>query len=311
MDESLKPPKHSKEELVVTNITNQNYTPDPIYTISGKQEYSLSPIEILAARENKLDRWEMDLEFRENEIKHQSHMQKENNWPPIPRWCHRNLKPCFYQDIEEEIENSFQKLIRKLYYLWIAHTALLLINMMVGVLYMFVGGDNGETFGLSLVYMGIFTPLSFVCWFRPAYKGFRDNSSLNFMLFFFVFSAQFLVSIIYALGIGTMGSCGLILGVSAISHGDSNGKIFVGICMIILGICFGITAIGDLHLLKTIHNVYRSTGASVANAKSEFATGMMKNSDIQMAVSNVVKETAKHSSDSTTKETYNNRTTRN
>ena len=183
--------------------------------------------------------------------------------------------------------------------------------MMVGVLYMFVGGDNGETFGLSLLYMGIFTPLSFVCWFRPAYKGFRDNSSLNFMLFFFVFSAQFLVSIIYALGIGSMGSCGLIIGISAIAHGDSNGKIFVGICMIILGICFGMSAIGDLHLLKTIHNVYRSTGASVANAKSEFATGMMKNSDIQMAVSNVVKETAKHSNDSATKETYNNRVTRN
>ena len=311
MDYSSNPPKHSMEELVVTTIANQNYTPEPVYTISGKQEYSLSPIEILAAKEDKLNRWEMDLEFRENEIKHQIHIKKENNWPPIPTWCQRNLKPCFYHDIDEEIERNFQKLMKKLYYLWIAHTGLLLINMMVGVLYMFVGGDNGETFGLSLLYMGIFTPLSFVCWFRPAYKGFRDNSSLNFMLFFFVFSAQFLVSIIYALGIGSMGSCGLIIGISAIAHGDSNGKIFVGICMIILGICFGMSAIGDLHLLKTIHNVYRSTGASVANAKSEFATGMMKNSDIQMAVSNVVKETAKHSNDSATKETYNNRVTRN
>ena len=41
------------------------------------------------------------------------------------------------------------------------------------------------------------------------------------------------------------------------------------------------------------------------------AIGMMKNSDIQMAVSNVVKETAKHSNDSATNVTYNNRVTSN
>ena len=285
----------TEEEPAFFNVTNQNYTSAPIYTISGQQEYKLSTEEELANQEDKLNRWEKELESRENAFKYQTHITNEKNWPPIPKWCHKDLKPCFYQNINKEIGSSFQNLVRHLYFLWIAHTGLLLVNMLVGILYMFVGGDNGETFGLSLLYMGLYTPLSFVCWFRPAYKGFRDNSSLSFMLFFFVFSIQLLVSIIYALGIGSMGSCGLILGVSEVAHGDSNGKVFVGICMIIVGIGFAMCAIGDYYLLITIHRVYRSTGASVAKAKNEFASGVMRNEDVQIAVSNIAKETVKHS----------------
>ena len=55
-------------------------------------------------------------------------------------------------------------------------------NMVVGVLYLFAGGDSGQTFGLALIYWALYTPLSFICWFRPAYKAFRDDSSFNFMV---------------------------------------------------------------------------------------------------------------------------------
>lgn len=78
--------------------------------------------------------------------------------------------------------------------------------MVVGLLYLFVGGDLGGTFGLALVYFFIFTPASFLCWFRPAYKAFRDDSSFNFMVFFFVFFFQSLVSTVSFLGIGSTGS---------------------------------------------------------------------------------------------------------
>ena len=55
-----------EEEPAVFNVTNQNYTSAPIYTISGQQEYKLSTEEELANQEDKLNRWEKELESREN-----------------------------------------------------------------------------------------------------------------------------------------------------------------------------------------------------------------------------------------------------
>lgn len=111
-----------------------------------------------------------------------SFLARQNNWPPLPTWCPWGLKPCFYQDINVDIPVEFQKIVRNLYYLWVAHAALLLANMVVGILYLFAGGDSGQTFGLALIYWALYTPLSFICWFRPAYKAFRDDSSFNFMV---------------------------------------------------------------------------------------------------------------------------------
>ena len=87
-----------------------------------------------------------------------------------------------------------------------AHIGLLFSNMIVGLFYLFAGGDFGQTFGLGLLYFVLFTPVSFVCWFRPAYKAFRDDSSFNFMVFFFVFFFQFLMSCLNFIGIGDTGS---------------------------------------------------------------------------------------------------------
>ena len=83
---------------------------------------------------------------------------------------------------------------------------LLFANMIVGLFYLFAGGDLGGTFMLSAIYFVLFTPASFLCWFRPAYKAFRDDSSVQFMVFFFVSFFQFMVSVISALGIGNMGA---------------------------------------------------------------------------------------------------------
>lgn len=41
---------------------------------------------------------------------------KQNNWPPLPGFF--PIKPCFYQDFNEEIPGDFQRVCRMLYYLW-------------------------------------------------------------------------------------------------------------------------------------------------------------------------------------------------
>ena len=96
---------------------------------------------------------------------------RQNNWPPLPNFC--PIQPCFYQDINVDIPVEFQKIVKYLYYLWIGHVSLLLANFIIGFLYLCVNGDQGATMGLALVYFFLFTPASFVCWFRPAYKAFR------------------------------------------------------------------------------------------------------------------------------------------
>ena len=93
----------------------------------------------------------------------------------------------------------------------------------------------------------------------------RDDSSMNFMIFFFVFFGQFLVSVLYALGIGSMGSAGIITGLE--QFGGSGGQIVVGVLMLLNGIGFGVAAAADFYLLVKIHKMYRSTGTVFINKR--------------------------------------------
>merc|ERR1712110_1390565 len=141
-------------------------------------------------RQEELEKRARELDRREEELRNAPNNSnvRQNNWPPLPNFC--PIQPCFYQDINVDIPVEFQKIVKYLYYLWIAHASLLLVNMLTGLLYLFGGGDAGQTFGLALVYAFLFTPASYMCWFRPGYKAFRDDSSMYFMVFFFVFFFQ-------------------------------------------------------------------------------------------------------------------------
>lgn len=273
----------------VMNPTSAHDEPPPAYTKSGQQQISTADFQ---RRQEELERRARDLERREEELKNTTTNVRQNNWPPLPSWCPFGLKPCFYQDINVDIPVEFQKIVRNLYYLWVGHAGLLFSNMLVGLLYLFVGGDKGQTFGLALVYWVAFTPLSFICWFRPAYKAFRDDSSFNFMVYFFVFFTQFLVSVIYALGIPG-GSCGFIVAISEMSQPEGK-HIFVGVLMLIIGFGWAVCALGDFYLLVTIHKLYRSTGASMAKAQAEFTSGVMQNEQVQAAAAAAARETVRN-----------------
>merc|ERR1712020_593790 len=147
----------------------------------------------------------------------------------------------------------------------------------------------------ALIYWALYTPLSFVCWIRPAYKAFRDDSSFNFMVFFFVFFFQFLISVIYALGIGGMGSSGFITGIYTVTDKESGGfTVFVGVLMLITGFGFAVCALGDFYLLVTIHKLYRSSGASIAKAQAEFTSGVLQNEQVQAAAAAAARETVRN-----------------
>uniref|UniRef100_A0A8D2Q4T4 Secretory carrier-associated membrane protein n=1 Tax=Varanus komodoensis TaxID=61221 RepID=A0A8D2Q4T4_VARKO len=113
--------------------------------------------------------------------------------------------PCFYQNLNDEIPIDYQLIVRRIYQLWIFYSITLVVNL-VACLAWWIGGGYGINFGLAMLWLALFSPCSYVCWFRPVYKAFRSDSSFNFMLFFFLMGMQLLLSILQTIGFSGWGA---------------------------------------------------------------------------------------------------------
>ena len=60
-----------------------------------------------------------------------------------------------------------------------AYSGLLILNCLGAMAYLIAAsqhngsGSAGATFGVSMLYIVLFIPCSFVCWYRPAYNAFQ------------------------------------------------------------------------------------------------------------------------------------------
>ena len=54
----------------------------------------------------------------------------------------------------------------------LVYCATLGVNL-VACLAWWIAGGSGTNFGLALLWLLLFSPCGYVCWFRPAYKAFR------------------------------------------------------------------------------------------------------------------------------------------
>ncbi|XP_053611519.1 secretory carrier-associated membrane protein 1 [Plodia interpunctella] len=228
-------------------------------------------------RQEELERKAEELARREAELRAGS-AGRRNNWPPLPTFC--PVQPCFYQDINVDIPLEFQRVVRHLYHLWMFHALVLALNIIGAMSLMFV--DQGVTiFGLSILYFLLLTPFSFICWYRPIYKAFRSDSSFNFMVFFFIFLFQIIITLVQSIGFSDGGSCGLITSIAAFKV-----NVAVGIITMLVTIGFITCVVADVMLLTKVHRIYRSTGASLAKAQAEFTTEILRNQHVQTAASN-------------------------
>lgn len=254
----------------------------PPYNATGAQKIDTSDLQ---RRQEELERKAEELQKKERELRNIQYNDRQNNWPPVPSCC--PVGPCFYQDFSVDIPLEFQRTVKFVYYLWAFYVVVLFLNIWASLAYFIVDSDGGITFGLSIVWFVLFTPCSFLCWYRPVYKAFRSDSSFNFFVFFFIFFFQFIVSIIQALGISSI-SVGFISGISTV------GKYtFAGSFMLFLALSFSILAVLEIILLIRVHRIYRSTGASFAKAQQEFSTGVMRNEHVQSAAANAAQGAAK------------------
>uniref|UniRef100_A0A670ZJ48 Secretory carrier-associated membrane protein n=1 Tax=Pseudonaja textilis TaxID=8673 RepID=A0A670ZJ48_PSETE len=213
--------------------------------LGGTAEAATAAKADLLKRQEELNRKAEELDRRERELQNAALSTKPNNWPPLPSFC--PVKPCFYQDISVEIPVEFQKTVTIMYYLWMGNTVGLFINFLASLIWFCVDSTGGSGFGLSILWALIFTPCSFMCWYRPMYKAFRSDSSFNFFVFFFIFFAQNVMYVLQAVGSAPR---------------------------------------SEVHLCFSIHSLYRRTGASFQKAQAEFTAGVLSNQAVRTAAAN-------------------------
>ncbi|XP_029967852.1 secretory carrier membrane protein 2, like [Salarias fasciatus] len=247
---------------------------------SPKAAASAAQADLLRQQE-ELERKAAELERKEQELQNRSAGgrapnpgEKANNWPPLPTFS--PIKPCFYQDFEEEIPEEYRQICKRMYYLWMFHSATLFLNVLACLALFTTRSSSGIDFGLSILWFVLFTPAAFICWYRPIYKAFRSDSSFSFFFFFFVFFFQVAVYIIQSVGIPTWGNSGWIASISVIGT-----NLAVAVIMMVVAGFFTVNAFLGVILLKMVHSKYRRTGASFTKAQREFSQGVLTSQTFQ------------------------------
>jgi len=208
---------------------------------------------------------------------------RKKNFPPLPARC--PVGPCFYHDIQVDIPAPLQKWARFLYILWIVYSVTLLLNFIGGLSYFIVESSGGATFGLSLVYFVLFVPLSYICWYRPIYRALRTDSSVYYMLFFFI-SVLFIAN-------NVLFATGFIEGMCGFRRLDvmSDNKV-VGIMILILSILWTLISAAAVLLTIKVHRIYRASGASIEQAQRELQTAITTNPTVRGAARDAARDAA-------------------
>ncbi|CAF1137913.1 unnamed protein product [Rotaria sordida] len=281
--------KSSKQDNIVTSVTSNNQQ-ESSTSIHDQQTTNIHSNYDNRFELTQFDRQQAELEQREKRLMERERVltnlqfqHTEKNFPRLPQWC--PIRPCFYQDISIEIPIEFQLWVRYLYYLWLLYSSTLAFNFIGALSYFIVDKEGGTTFGLSILYLILFIPLSYLCWFRPLYRAFRSDRSSDFMIFFFIFFFQILISIFMLFGWKNSGFCGFILMIRLFSAGGS--KIAVGIIVMIVTLTFSIIALANVLLLFKIHRLYRQSGATIEQAQQEFQSAFVNNPTVRGAAQQI------------------------
>jgi cation transporter-like permease len=80
---------------------------------------------------------------------------------------------CPLEDIDVEIPVQFQQTVRLVYYVFLTYALALAVNVIAALFFTFLGHGGIGILLLAIIQAVLFTPCSFLFWFRPVYKAFR------------------------------------------------------------------------------------------------------------------------------------------
>ncbi|KAF8365766.1 scm-1 [Pristionchus pacificus] len=234
----------------------------------------------LFRKQEDLERKAEELRRREEELNrrgagNQNNTTRLHNWPPLPTFI--PIEPCFYQDIEVEIPAQFQKTVTLVYHAFLVYVLALFVNVVAALFFMLFASGGVGIFMLSIMEFLIFSPCAFLFWFRPVYKAFRNDSSFNFMVFFFVLFIHCIFCFIQTLGLSSY-AVGWVNTVETYSV-----SVPVALLMTVCAITFTAAFVGMLLSLLKVHRLYRGGGFSIDKARQEFTNGVMADRNVQAA----------------------------
>ncbi|KAL1407767.1 hypothetical protein Q8F55_007201 [Vanrija albida] len=210
----------------------------------------------LEQKQRELEARERQLQEREAEVE-----QLKPNWPPfIPFLVHRI----------ELVPADQQKSAKLTYTYWLSLVLALVLNFVVSLLHLFVGGSVGGLIS-SAVFLVFITIFSFVLWYYPIYTGWRRlnkrGAAILFYMFFIFFAFHIIFCLYMAIGVGAGGSGGLYSTIVLMID-----KHWVaGIFGIITSIFWIFQLVGGLVIFRLIWNFKNgSSEINFANAKAEF-----------------------------------------
>lgn len=240
--------------------------------------------ENLRKRQEDLERKAAELQRKEQELQRmQFGGYRENNFPPLPKKC--PCRPCFFQDISIDIPIDYQRTCRMVYIRWQVYSFTMFFNFLAAFAMLVKDAEpihEGQTFGISILYLVANVPLSFLGWYRPCYNALKNDSSFSYVIFFLIYFLHIALNIFYTLGIPGGGTCGFINATQVVHH-----SVPVGAMMFTTGVLLLVGVIVDIFLLMKVHRIYRMAGASFEKAQGEFASGMASNPHVQSAATSV------------------------
>ncbi|KAL5481292.1 hypothetical protein EMCRGX_G021425 [Ephydatia muelleri] len=237
-------------------------------TVHSSDQKKLQELQL---KEEALAKREAELKAKEVQLP----IVRPNNFPPLPPCC--PIQPCCYVNLTEQIPPAELWKMRVLTILLIYYWGLLIFNFIcaiAGVIgHSSSSYDYGTTLGISIAYVILCAPAALFCWWYPVYRGYKSNSSLSFLWFFFVMGFQILGFVLNFLGIPTLGAAGLINGIPFFSGGSPGVGAMFMICCVLWLLTIPVSAV----LLFLVHSYYRSSGRSINEATREAMTGAASN----------------------------------